>query len=247
MWDRIKADFSNWEAKNPIENTFINNCIFNADSLYESVAFVLSNKISTHLLIVQDWIQLFNKAYNNSDYLRTSLEQDLQAILDRDFACTRISDPLLHYNGFHGLQLQRLANYFFKNGIYATSSLIHDRMISCCSMDIHPAVPVGLGTVIDHGIGVVIGETARIGNNVFMYHNVTLGSNGTIGGDRHPTIEDDVLLGSNTSILGNITIGKGSAVAAGSIVTKSVPPEVLVAGNPAKEIGPAKEFQKKGH
>ena len=245
MWDSIVEEFSDYNFKNQLEETFITKHILSAESLPHSISSVLANKISNEKSSFNQFFALFLKAYEDSGFLKKSIQLDLQAVIDRDFACETLSAPLLYFNGFHGLQLQRLAHFFYKTEAFITSSLIHERMVSCCSMDIHPAVSIGSEIVIDHGIGVVIGETAKIGNNVFMYHNVTLGSSGASIGNRHPVIEDDVLLGSNCTVLGNITVGKGSVIAAGSIVTKPVPANVLMAGNPAKEVGPAKQLQKK--
>lgn len=245
MWNNVLEEFSRYTFKNQFEEAFITKFILSAESLPHSISSILANKISTDKSIFDQFFSIFMRAYEDSDFLKDHIQQDLKAILDRDFACNTLSDPLLFYNGFHGLQLQRLAHFYYKTEAFIISSLIHERMVSCCSMDIHPAVSIGSEVVIDHGIGVVIGETAKIGNNVFMYHNVTLGSSGANNGNRHPVIEDDVLLGANCTVLGNVIIGKGSVIAAGSMVSKPVPTNILVAGNPAKEIGPAKQFQRK--
>lgn len=114
---------------------------------------------------------------------------------------------------------------------------LQSRSSEVFAVDIHPAAQIGKGLLLDHGTGVVIGETARIGNNVSILQNVTLGGTGKQHGDRHPKVSDNVLIGASATILGNITIGKGSQVAAGSLVLKPVQPRTMVAGSPAKEVG----------
>jgi len=117
------------------------------------------------------------------------------------------------------------------------SLALQSRSSEVLAVDIHPAAKIGKGVLLDHGTGVVIGETAEIGNNVSILQNVTLGGTGKQHGDRHPKVSDNVLIGANATILGNIRIGKGAQVAAGSLVLKPVPPKTMVAGSPAKEVG----------
>lgn len=114
---------------------------------------------------------------------------------------------------------------------------LQSRSSEVFAVDIHPAAQIGKGVLLDHGTGVVIGETAVIGNNVSILQNVTLGGTGKQHGDRHPKVYDNVLIGASATILGNIDIGKGSQVAAGSLVLKPVPPKAMVAGSPAKLVG----------
>mmetsp|Transcript_18270 Transcript_18270/g.29731 ORF Transcript_18270/g.29731 Transcript_18270/m.29731 type:complete len:247 (+) Transcript_18270:333-1073(+) len=244
VWEQIKNEIAN-SSEQKIAQQILSKLVTEANSLQDSLARVLANKIGTELFPFQELYNIFTETYSSNKPLVQSLKDDIKAILNRDFACEKLSEPLLFYNGFHGLQLQRMAHYFYRKKENILASFLHERMVSVCSMDIHPAVSIGKRVVIDHGIGLVVGETASIGNDVFMYHNVTLGSVGTHPGDRHPKIGNNVLIGSNVTILGNILIGEGSAVAAGSVVTRSVPSQTLVAGNPAKEIGPAKSFQQK--
>jgi len=114
---------------------------------------------------------------------------------------------------------------------------LQSRASEVFAVDIHPAAKIGKGVLLDHGTGVVIGETAEVGNNVSILQNVTLGGTGKEHGDRHPKVSDNVLIGASATILGNIRIGKGAQVAAGSLVLKPVPPKTMVAGSPAKEVG----------
>ena len=117
------------------------------------------------------------------------------------------------------------------------ATALQSRVSEVFAVDIHPAAKLGRGVLLDHGTGVVIGETAEVGNNVSILQNVTLGGTGKEHGDRHPKVSDNVLIGASATILGNIRIGKGAQVAAGSLVLKPVPPRTMVAGSPAKEVG----------
>ena len=117
------------------------------------------------------------------------------------------------------------------------ATALQSRSSEVFAVDIHPAAQIGRGVLLDHGTGLVIGETAVVGNNVSILHNVTLGGTGKEHGDRHPKISDNVLIGASATILGSIQVGKGAQVAAGSLVLKPVPPRTMVAGSPAREIG----------
>lgn len=231
--------------ENSIDRSLIEDGILPHDSIHESFASILSKRLSNNEIDNSRINDIISQAYQNNLSLTDALESDLQAILDRDFASKNYLYPFLFFNGFHGLELQRIAHHYYTTGDTLAASFLHERMVSICSMDIHPAARIGKRVVIDHGLGIVIGETADIGDDVFMYHNVTLGGTGTGGEKRHPTVEDNVLIGSGATVLGGITIGKGSAVAAGSVVTKPVPEGKLVAGYPARVIGDAKAFQRK--
>lgn len=242
IWEKLIE-----EAKHEVEsakNKELNKLI-DSTGIAEAFCRVLSQRMGCSHSTMYDISSHIVHAYEHDPLLVFHLENDLQAILERDYACNNYLYPFLFYNGFHGLQLYRIAHYYLKNNEHFTASLIHERMVSVCSMDIHPAAAIGERVVIDHGLGVVIGETSVIGDDVFMYHNITLGGTGTGGIKRHPTIGNNVLIGSGTTLLGDITIGDDSAIAANSVVTKPIASGRLVAGNPAKEIGPAKAFQKK--
>jgi serine O-acetyltransferase len=132
------------------------------------------------------------------------------------------------------------------------ATALQSRMSEVLAVDIHPAARFGRGVVLGHGTGVVVGETAAIGDNVSLLQNVTLGGTGKEVGDRHPKISDNVLIGANATVLGNIVVGRGSQIAAGSVVLKPVPPATMVAGSPARVVGqivgfnPAREMRQWG-
>lgn len=162
---------------------------------------------------------------------------DLTAYERRDPASIGILAPFLFYKGFHALLLHRVAHILWSNNQFYSALAVHSITTRQLSVDIHPAAQLGVGIMIDHATGVVIGETAVVNNDVSIMQGVTLGGTGKEGGDRHPKIGRGVLLGANSSVLGNIRIGEGVKVAAGSVVLKDVPPHMTVAGIPAQIAG----------
>jgi serine O-acetyltransferase len=162
---------------------------------------------------------------------------DIVAVFDRDPATDRFIEPVLYYKGFHAIQTHRLAHWLWNKGRKDFAYYLQSRSSAVFQCDIHPAAKVGRGIFLDHATGLVVGETATIGDNVSMLHGVTLGGTGKDHGDRHPKIGDGVLIGASASIIGNITVGRCARIAAGSVVLKEVPNNVTVAGVPAKIVG----------
>ncbi|MDC0403924.1 serine O-acetyltransferase [Porticoccaceae bacterium] len=162
---------------------------------------------------------------------------DLSAIVQRDSACQSALHALLFSKGFCALQGYRVAHKLWQDG-QLNAALLIQHTISCqLGVDIHPAAVIGCGVMLDHATGVVIGETARVEDNVSIMQGVTLGGTGKESGDRHPKVGRDVLLGPGAKILGNINIGTGAMVAAAAVVLKDVQPHSVVAGVPAKWVG----------
>jgi serine O-acetyltransferase len=143
----------------------------------------------------------------------------------------------LYYKGFHALQTYRVAHWLWRADRLALATHLQNRSSEAFSVDIHPAARIGSGVIIDHGTSVVIGETAVVEDYVSILHEVTLGGTGKESGDRHPKIRRGVLLGVGAKILGNIEVGIGAKVAAGSVVLRDVPPHTTVAGIPARVVG----------
>ena len=159
--------------------------------------------------------------------------------VDRDPATQRFIEPVLYYKGFHAIQTHRLAHWLWNKGRKDFAYYLQSRSSGEFQCDIHPAARIGRGIFLDHATGLVVGETAVIGDDVSMLQDVTLGGTGKEDGDRHPKIRNGVLIGAGAKILGNIEVGHCSRIAAGSVVLKSVPNNVTVAGVPAKVIGEA--------
>ena len=158
--------------------------------------------------------------------------EDIKVIFERDPAAANIFEVLL-YQGLWAIWIHRLAHFLYKLRIPFIPRLISQIMRILTQIEIHPGAQIGRRLFIDHGAGVVIGETAVIGNDVTIYQGVTLGGTGGERGKRHPTIGNNVVLGAGAIVLGNITIGDASRVGAGAVITKSVPPDTTVVGNPS--------------
>ena len=164
-------------------------------------------------------------------------EVDLRAICDRDPACPDVLVPFLYFKGFHALEAYRVSHALWQQGRSHLARHLQSRISECFAVDIHPAAALGRGILIDHGTGLVIGETAVVDDDVSLLQGVTLGGTGKECGDRHPKIRRGVLIGAGAKVLGNIEIGEGAKVGAGSIVLAPVPAYTTVVGNPARPVG----------
>lgn len=165
-----------------------------------------------------------------------NIKADLQAALDKDPAARNKLEVILTYSGFKAMCRYRIANWFYKRKCFLLARIISQRAKRITGVEIHPAAKIGKGVFIDHGSGVVIGETTEIGDNVTIYQGVTLGGTGKSTGKRHPTIEDDVMISAGAKVLGPVRIGKGSKIGAGSVVLKDVPPYSTVVGVPGRVV-----------
>ena len=174
--------------------------------------------------------------YKNCDGIAEALEKDLVFFKKNDPACKYYSTPILFYKGFQGLASYRAANCLWKNDRHTMALFIQNRASEVFGVDIHPAADIQGGVMIDHATGVVIGETSKVEENVSIFQGVTLGGKGNERGDRHPKIKSGASIYASSTILGNITIGENSTVAAGSLVLKDVAPNTTVAGIPAKTL-----------
>jgi len=167
------------------------------------------------------------------------MREDIRCVFDRDPAARTTWEVLTTYPGVHAILVHRIAYRLWgRRWRYSARFLAFvARMFT--NVDIHPGARIGRRFFIDHGAGVVIGETAVVGDNVSMLHSVTLGGTGKADGDRHPKIENGVLIGAGAKVLGNITVGYCTRIAAGSVVLQDVPPCKTVAGVPARIVGEA--------
>jgi serine O-acetyltransferase len=163
-----------------------------------------------------------------------ALRADIQTVMERDPAARSRLEVLLCYPGVHALALHRLGNRFWRAGWLSTARFVSHISRFLTGIEIHPAARLGRGLFIDHGMGIVIGETAEVGDNVSLLQGVTLGGTSTRREKRHPTLQDNVTVGSGAKIIGAITIGENSRVGAGSVVVRDVPPNAVVVGVPGR-------------
>ncbi len=165
-----------------------------------------------------------------------SIADDLRAVLDRDPAARGPLDVILSYPGFHALVFHRVVHALNKTNIPLLPRWLSNVNRFWTGIEIHPAATIGRGVFIDHGMGVVIGETAQVGDNCTIYQGVTLGGTSLSHGKRHPTLQNNVTVGVNAAVLGAITIGENSKIGGGSVVVKDVPPNSTVVGVPARIV-----------
>lgn len=164
------------------------------------------------------------------------LKSDIDAALKRDPAARSRLEVILCYPGLHAIMWHRLSHFFYSHNLKLIARMISQSTRFWTGIEIHPGAKIGGGFFIDHGMGVVIGETCEIGNNVTIFQGVTLGGTGKECGKRHPTIGNDVLIGVGAKVLGPFKVGDGAKIGAGSIVLKEVPPNCTVVGNPGKLV-----------
>ncbi|WP_336636341.1 serine O-acetyltransferase EpsC [Lysinibacillus fusiformis] len=164
------------------------------------------------------------------------MKEDVETIFENDPAARSVFEVILTYSGLHATWAHRVAHWFFKNRFYFMARAISQISRFFTGIEIHPGAKIGRRFFIDHGMGVVIGETCEIGDNVTLYQGVTLGGTGKEKGKRHPTLEDNVLVATGAKVLGSITVGENSKIGAGSVVLKEVPPNATVVGIPGKIV-----------
>ncbi|MHB0914538.1 MAG: serine O-acetyltransferase [Thermoleophilia bacterium] len=165
-----------------------------------------------------------------------AIRSDLAAIQERDPAAANIVEALTCYSGLHAVMLHRIAHMLYEQDLPVVPRVISQVNRFITGIEIHPAARIGEGFFIDHGAGVVIGETAEVGDNVTIYQGVTLGGTGKESGKRHPTLEDNVTIGAGAKVLGSVTIGENAKIGAGSIVIHDVPADSTVVGNPGRPV-----------
>lgn len=239
IWAQIRAEAETAMKTEPALGSFIFATVLSHQMLEEAVCHRLAQRLN-HTDVDAGLIsQTFQSVLSEQPGLGAIFRADLQAVYDRDPACTRYLDPLLYFKGFHALVTYRFAHALWKSRRYDFALYLQSQSSRMFAVDIHPAARFGKGIMIDHATGFVVGETAVVGDNCSFLHAVTLGGSGKETGDRHPKIGDNVLVGAGAKILGNIKVGRCSRVAAGSVVLAEVPPNVTVAGVPAKIVGSA--------
>ena len=165
-----------------------------------------------------------------------NLRYDIKSILERDPAARNGFEVFFLYSGFHALLWYRVAHFFYKYNLKFIARMISQWGRWATGVEIHPGAQIGRGLLIDHGMGVVIGETAELGDRITIYHGTTLGGTGKEKGKRHPTVGDNVVIGAGSKVLGNIKIGSNSKIGANSVVLDDVPEGATVVGIPGKVV-----------
>ncbi|CAN6307666.1 unnamed protein product [Urochloa humidicola] len=238
VWRELRAEAQADADAEPILRKFYADLVLSRPSLESALAAHLSAKLCVPGALPQDALRdLLAGALSAHPEAALAARADLLAARDRDPACGRMVHCFLYYKGFLALQAHRAAHALWADGRAAAALLLQSRASEVFGVDIHPGARIGCGILFDHATGVVIGETAVVGNDVSILHGVTLGGTGKESGDRHPKVGDRVLIGAGASVLGNVHIGAGAKIGAGAVVLRDVQEGTTVVGNPAKAIG----------
>jgi len=230
IWPRLRDEATSLQGAEPLLARYANATILSAPRFDEALGNLLAEKLAGHELNAAQIRQLFTATAQAEPDLIEAACRDLSAVVDRDPAAGGYVVPFLFFKGFHALQAYRLSHWLWRRNRRYLAFYLQNRISDLFAVDIHPAARIGSGIMMDHATGIVIGETAVVEDNVSMLHAVTLGGTGKETGDR-------VMIGAGAKILGNIEVGSGARVAAGSVVLQNVPPCVTVAGVPAKVVG----------
>ncbi|WP_298256647.1 serine O-acetyltransferase [uncultured Litoreibacter sp.] len=239
VWTQITEEARLAITAEPLLGGLVHGSVLHHAKLESALAYRFSQKLSSAEMSEQILREIADEAYAADPWLGEAARADIVAVHDRDPACERFIQPVLFFKGFQAIQAYRVGNWLWKQGRKDMAYFVQMRTSETFGVDIHPAATIGKGIMIDHAHSIVIGETAIVGDNVSMLHSVTLGGTGKEHDDRHPKIENGVLIGAGAKVLGNITVGHCSRVAAGSVVLEEVPPMKTVAGVPAKIVGEA--------
>ncbi|XP_068669373.1 serine acetyltransferase 1, chloroplastic-like [Aristolochia californica] len=237
VWDMIREEAQADIEQEPVLGNYYVSTILSHNSLERALAAHLASKLSGHHLPGNIFLEVFLSFFSGDQEVKGAIREDLKAAKERDPACVSFVHCLLNFKGFLACQAHRVAHKLWTSGRRVMALLIQNRVSEVFAVDIHPGARIGRGILFDHATGVVIGETAVIGDNVSILHNVTLGGTGKVSGDRHPKIGDGVLIGAGTQVLGNVRVGDGAKIGAGSVVLKEVPARTTAVGNPARLVG----------
>ena len=234
VWASLRNEAERSARDEPSLASLLNAVVLSHDNLGDALSYQLARKLGDQELRAMSLRELANAAYRAEPSLVKVAEADLMAVFERDPACKGYVQPFLFFKGFQALQTHRVAHWLWGQGRETIAHYLQSRMSEIYDVDIHPATQMGSGIFIDHGTGIVIGETAVVGDDVSLMQGVTLGGTGAERGDRHPKIGRGVLLGAGAKVLGNIQIGDYAKVASGSVVLKPVPAGCTAAGVPAR-------------
>jgi serine O-acetyltransferase len=237
IWSSIRSAAAAKAANTPLLARSFHERVLRQPDLATCIGRLLAHELADECVCADELLELMAAVTQRHGQIVLAAAHDLTAFVTRDPASEDHLAALLNQKGFRALQLHRIAHELWREGDRAIARYLHGRMAMVFAIDIHPAARIGRGILIDHGTGIVIGETAVVEDDVSMLHGVTLGGTGKTLGDRHPKVREGVMIGAGATVLGNVEIGVGSKIAAGSVVLKSVPAHTTVAGVPAQIVG----------
>jgi serine O-acetyltransferase len=234
FWDRIRQEAVEASRTSPLLAKLFRNTIVDRPDLESAISYRVASRLKNDILAAPRIVEGFQRATTADPTIPTAMRADIVAVLARDPACRRGLEPLLYFKGFHAIQTHRLAHWLWTEGERDFALYLQSRSSEVFQTDIHPGARIGVRVFLDHATGLVVGETAVIGDDVSILHSVTLGGSGKQTGDRHPKIGSGAMIGAGAKILGNIVVGENARVASGSVVLRPVPPHTTVAGVPAR-------------
>ncbi|MEX2131771.1 MAG: serine O-acetyltransferase [Pseudohongiellaceae bacterium] len=237
VWDKLTQEANLVIKREPLLASYVYSCVLNHRSLSSALSFILATKLSDDVMPTITVRELFDSAFNASPDIIQFAAADIRAVYERDAATSTYLPVILYLKGFQSIQVHRLAHFLWRNNRQDLALFIQSRNSEVFGVDIHPACVLGKGIMFDHATGIVIGETSVIEDNVSIMQQVTLGGTGNEQGDRHPKIRSGVLVAAGAKVLGNIVIGTGAKIGAGSVVLNDVPPHTTVVGVPARVVG----------
>ncbi|PCJ26611.1 MAG: serine O-acetyltransferase [SAR86 cluster bacterium] len=237
LWQQLRIEAQEVIQQEPLLASYVYSCVLNHKDLQSALSFILANKLSDDVMPVVTVRELFDNAFAEAPDIIEHAACDIKAVFERDPAIGAHLSVILYLKGFHSIEVHRLAHFLWINNRKELAFFIQSRNSEVFGVDIHPACKIGKGIMFDHATGIVIGETSVIEDNVSILQQVTLGGTGNEQGDRHPKIRSGVLIAAGAKVLGNIEIGTGAKVGAGSVVLNDVCAHTTVVGVPARLVG----------
>jgi len=237
LWKKIREEAKKNATSEPILASFFYSTILNHSNLQGALSYLLASRLDNETMPAILVREVIEEAFTQSPSIITAAMNDIVAVHERDPAVNDYSTPLLYLKGFHAIQIHRVANWLWYSKRILLAQYLQNRSSELFSVDIHPAATIGQGIMFDHATGIVVGETTVIEDNVSLLQDVTLGGTGNDCNDRHPKIRQGVMIGAGAKVLGNIEIGVGAKIGAGSVVLNPVPKNTTVAGVPAIIVG----------
>lgn len=237
LWATLCHEAQAAMENDPLLTRPMNLAILYHHSFADALAHRIAQKLANPDINQEELLPVVRQAFQRDHQILLSAQMDLQAVRDRDPSNAEILTPFLYFKGFLALQGHRVAHWLWHHNKVHMARHIQSRISEVLGVDIHPAARLGKGIMLDHGSGLVIGETAVVEDEVSILQDVTLGGTGKQTGDRHPKIRRGALIGAGAKILGNIEVGIGAKVGAGSVVVSPVAAHTSVAGVPARLVG----------
>jgi serine O-acetyltransferase len=236
LWTTLRDEAGAVARREPLLARYLDAVVLSHGGFASALGALLGIRLADAHMPIDALAELVAEAVADDPAIAAAAAADLVAGLERNPAAGTLATPFLYFKGFHGLESYRVAHWLWRHGRHELALWLQSRISEAFGVDIHPAARIGRGVFVDHATGLVIGETAVVGDDVSMLQEVTLGGTGKHSGDRHPKVRNGVLIGAGAKILGNIIVGTCAKIGAGSVVLRDVPPFCTVAGVPAHVV-----------